>query len=247
MDASDMVCFNRAIRKLDNIYNKTPDLHSYDPIFANNTWEMIAKASEEKVANWLWKTDGSCTKDITLKTGETLTMEILGFNHDPLADGSGYAGLSIGMKELMAVQRRMGESGTSASFSNIELGNYLNNDLYNQLPDDLKSFIKTVRKNTCINGRGYLNVSEDVKIFLFSEIEVSNTRSYSGGNEGIQYQRFKDPYSRIKKLSNGAGIANKWWERSPADNTNHCCVGSNGYVNRENSENLAGVCFGFCI
>lgn len=246
MDASDMVCFNRTLNKLDNIYASIATLPEINPTFANNSWSTIAAWSEAGMASRVWKADGTCTKDITLTTGEILTLEILGFNHDAFADRSGYAGLTIGLKELMDNQRRINDIG-GIGFLSSEIGQWLNNDLYNTLPDDLKPFIKTVTKRTSLNGTNSLVLSEDVKIFLFSEIEVSNTRQYSARNEGTQYLRFKDPYSRIKKLSNGLGSANKWWERSPDDDTNYCCVGSNGYVTSESAANLAGICFGFCI
>ena len=88
-----------------------------------------------------------------------------------------------------------------------------------------------------------------MKLFLFSEIEIFGSTTYSKAGEGSQYSYFATAANRIKYLSNGSGSASWWWECSPvgSGSDGFCIVSSVGdaYIN---SASLAyGVCFGFCV
>ena len=56
-----------------------------DPVFGNNSWEVINLASTTNTIPSTWHVGD--IKDITLTTGETITMQIYGFNHDDLTSG----------------------------------------------------------------------------------------------------------------------------------------------------------------
>ena len=88
-----------------------------------------------------------------------------------------------------------------------------------------------------------------MKLFLFSEIEIFGSTTYSKAGEGSQYSYFATAANRIKYLSNGSGSANWWWERSPcgSDSTNFCYVNGNGDASGNGASNAYGVCFGFCV
>ena len=88
-----------------------------------------------------------------------------------------------------------------------------------------------------------------MKLFLFSEIEIFGSTTYSKAGEGSQYSYFATAANRIKYLSNGSGSANWWWGRSPygSDSANFCYVSGCGSASRNGAFIASGVCFGFCV
>ena len=216
------------------------------PTLANNTWAQIAAASEAGVAASTWSVGD--TKNITVG-GETLTVEIVGFNHDDLASG-GKAGITFGLKNLMANTRQMNSSNTNAGgFTGSDMYDWLQGTLLNSLPSDLRAVLKSVNKKTSAGNQSSTINTNAMKIFLFSEIEIFGSVTYSKSGEGSQYSRFATASSRIKYLSNGSGSASLWLERSPyGANSNHfCVVGGNGSANYSYADSSRGVCFGFCV
>ena len=88
-----------------------------------------------------------------------------------------------------------------------------------------------------------------MKLFLFSEIEIFGTTTYSASGEGAQYPYFATAGNRIKHLANGTGSAKWWWERSPcaSNSGGFCGVNSDGDAGYGSASNSSGVCFGFCV
>lgn len=216
------------------------------PTLANNTWAQIAAASEAGVAASTWSVGD--TKNITVG-GETLTVEIVGFNHDDLASG-GKAGITFGLKNLMANTRQMNSSNTNAGgFTGSDMYDWLQSTLLNSLPSDLRAVLKSVNKKTSAGSQSSTINTNAMKIFLFSEIEIFGSVTYSKSGEGSQYSRFATASSRIKYLSNGSGSAYGWWERSPNGGSSYsfCVVGSDGNANFSSASISWGVCFGFCV
>lgn len=74
-------------------WNLLPKPAQYDPVLNNNTWEQIAKASDEGIASTLWKVGDR--KEIVLNgTVGALTFEdyhtyayIIGFDHNAAVEG----------------------------------------------------------------------------------------------------------------------------------------------------------------
>lgn len=216
------------------------------PTLANNTWAQIAAASEAGVAASTWSVGD--TKNITVG-GETLTVEIVGFNHDDLASG-GKAGITFGLKNLMANTRQMNSSNTNAGgFTGSDMYDWLQGTLLNSLPSDLRAVLKSVNKKTSAGSQSSTINTNAMKIFLFSEIEIFGSVTYSKSGEGSQYSRFATASSRIKYLSNGSGSASLWWERSPCGYSSNgfCYVSSGGVASSDYAIYSGGVCFGFCV
>lgn len=219
----------------------------FKPVLANNTWAQIAKASAAGKASTLWPVGDE--KNITVGS-ETLTLVILGFNHDDKADGSGKAGITFGLKNLMAGTRAMNSSNTnSGGFTGSAMYTWLQGTLLNSLPSDLQAVLKSVNKKTSAGSQSSTINTNAMKIFLFSEIEIFGAVTYSKAGEGTQYPYFATASTRVKYLSNGAGSANKWWERSPyaSSSNGFCVVGSNGDASSNSASLSGGVCFGFCV
>ena len=218
----------------------------FNSVLSKNTWAQIAKASAAGKASQLWSVGD--TKDITVGS-ETLTLVIMGFNHDDLASG-GKAGITFGMKNLMATTRRMNASNTnSGGFTGSEMYSWLQNTLLPTLPSDLQAVLKSVNKKTSAGSQSSTINTNSMKLFLFSEIEIFGSTTYSKAGEGSQYSYFATAANRIKYLANGSGSAGWWWERSPygSDSGSFCVVNVSGGANSGYAYAAVGVCFGFCV
>ena len=216
--------------------------------FADATWAQIDAASTSGNIPSTWVVGSE--KDITLSTGEVLTLVIVGINHDDLADGSGKAGLTIGLKNLMAETRSMNSSNTNAgSFVGSAMYSWMIGTLMTQLPEDLQSVIKTVNKKSAEGGWSSTIRTDAIKMFLFAEIETFGLAQYSVEGEGEQYSYFTDVANRIKYLSNGSMAKKYWFLRSPIESgtTGFCSIGDDGYNHSSSASKSYGVCFGFCV
>lgn len=63
-----------------------PRKPSYDPVFANNSWEQIIAACQNNEVPDTWVADGSCYKDMLIG-GKNYRIDIIGKNHDTYASG----------------------------------------------------------------------------------------------------------------------------------------------------------------
>ena len=212
---------------------------------ANCSWDVISKVSKSgKASNYFSVGD---TKNITVN-GETLTMEIVGFNHDNLTAG-GKAGITFGMKHLMKEKRRMNSSKTSrGGWTGSELYYWLTTTCYNGLPADLRSIIRAVDKKTSAGGGSSTIKTNSMKIFLFSEKEVGLS-GISFAGEGEKYALFTNNSIRTKKMNNGSGSVYVWWLRSPSYifNDYFCSIDTGGQCGSSEADEPIGVCFGFCV
>ena len=221
--------------------------------FNNMSWVDIATVSEAGKAPEYFSVGDE--KELQIGS-ETYHVQILGFNHDDKSDGSGKAGITVGLKEIMTTTHAMNSASDEYEYgdniggwTDCEMRTYLQTNIYNILPDDVKSVIKTVDKISDIGNKDTvtLNITRD-NIFLFSTTEVGGNSFtfWDVDNQGTQYEFFTDNISRIKYLNN---VVTNWGLRSAStyDISFFCGINSNGnysysyaYVNR-------GVVFGFCI
>ena len=226
----------------------TEDAPAYSAILSENTWEQIAQACADRdpiLDSWLVGDE----KDEVIN-GETLTFVIVGKDHDDLADGSGKAPLTFGMKNLMAETRKMNSSNTnSGSFAGSAMYSWLSGTIYPNLPTELKDAIKAVNKKTSSGGASSSIRTDPMYLWLFAEIEVFGTTTYSYAGEGTQYPYFATAAERIKRLSNGLSAASYWWERSPHRDGSRGFgrVDTSGSAGGGEASDFRGICFGFCI
>lgn len=215
------------------------------------TWNEIESFGQSGLASLLFSVGD--TKDINV-SGETLTMEIVGFNQDQLSDGSGYAPYTFGAKYLMYRPRSMNETNTNAgSFVESDMYTYLQGTVLPNLPEEARSHIKTVNKKTGAGSQSSYVQTDAMQIFLFSVSEVAGSQNsgFAPSDEGSQYPIFSNDASRIKKTSNDQGRATYWWLRSPylGDSTSFCAVKYDGSIGWHGSASPPSysICFGFCI
>ena len=216
----------------------------------DNTWAQIAAASEKHIAKDIWQIGDEI--DIAL-SGETLTLVILGFEHDDLADGSGKAGITFGLKNLMKDKRAINSSHTF--YQNTTMHSWLNSTVYNGMPAELRNVIKSVNKtvlktvNMPPNGAPELTYGAiSTKVFLPAVYEASG---YGSSKEGNRYSYYATNSSLTKRLSNGSGSIAEWWTRSYFEGLNpsyywYCGAQESGMPAAAPSESK-GVSFNFCV
>lgn len=221
--------------------------------FEKASWSDIAALSESGSADKYFSVGDE--KTIELSTGEQVTLVILGFNHDDLTSG-GKAGMSIGMKNLLATTYKMNSSNTNAGgWDDSAMRTSTMATLLSQLPSDLQGVIKQVNKKATAGGASTSITTSADKLWLFAEVEVTGTTLAGYAGEGEQYEYWKTvkdgtvAADRIKYLSNGSGSADLWSLRSPgvSDSTSFRHISSTGSVNNISASYASGVSFGFCV
>ena len=230
-----------------------PTLLSTDFSFEKASWSDIAALSESGSADKYFSVGDE--KTISLTTGEQVTFVILGFDHDDLTSG-GKAGMTIGMKNLLATTYRMNATGTNAGgWDESEMRTSTMATLLSQLPSDLQGVIKQVNKKATAGSQSTSITTSADKLWLLAEVEVDGTTSAGYADEGEQYEYWKTvkdgtvAADRIKYLSNGSGSADGWWLRSPSVSRSNGfrCIASTGSVNNSSANSTRGVSFGFCV
>ena len=189
---------------------------------------------------------------------ESIVMQVFGFNHFPLADGSAFANCVFGMKGVMNATYKMNSANVNTGgWASSLMRTYLNETIFPELPYIWRAIIQEVQVMSSIGDtKATISTSID-KLFLFSQAEVGfNSSDVPYVNEvdasatNVTFTLFTDNNSRIKKYYNGTGSASYWWLRSPvsSSSSNFCSVISNGssYSNHGASTSN-GVAFGFCI
>ena len=230
-----------------------PTLLSTDFSFEKASWSDIAALSESGSADKYFSVGDE--KTISLTTGEQVTFVILGFDHDDLTSG-GKAGMTIGMKNLLATTYRMNATGTNAGgWDESEMRTSTMATLLSQLPSDLQGVIKQVNKKATAGSQSTSITKSADKLWLLAEVEVDGTTSAGYADEGEQYEYWKTvkdgtvAADRIKYLSNGSGSAHTWWLRSPnvSGSSTFRYIFSTGTVNNSTANSSRGVSFGFCV
>lgn len=214
---------------------------SYDPVFANNTWEQIIAACHNNEVPETWKVADQ--KPMTIN-GVDYQIDIIGKNHDDYSDGSGKAPLTFQLHDCYKLKKAMHTTTTnSKGWSRCDMRETSLPIILKQMPTDVQSGIREVNKLT---SESNTIVTTADKLFLLSEIEIFGSDANSGKGEGTQYDYYKAGNSKVK---NYIDSAIEWWERSPYnDNTRfYCCVNYKGASISRVANAVSGVAFAFCF
>ena len=175
-----------------------------------------------------------------LYTGEKVEAEIVGFNHDLLANRKGNARATF--RFTIDGKFEMNEDWTNiGGWGKSKMRNAYCKRLFKLLPIELQKAIKPVIKETTAGGASKELVETKDKLFLFSLAEtIGNDGWLSYVEEGRQYELFrKKGYS-----------FNKWsWLPSPnpSHTSNFRSVHSYGNSTNYGADGSYGVCFAFAI
>ena len=122
--------------------------------------------------------DAGTKFSMKLTNGETLEYRIIGIDHDDLADGSGKAGLTFFTTSTNISSRMNPDGKTIGGWEKSELRGKMNSgEIWNLMPSDFQSKVKSVRKLTNNVDSGIENKDAAVtattdKLFLLSYSEI---------------------------------------------------------------------------
>lgn len=216
---------------------------SYDPVFANNTWEQIIAACHNNAVPDTWKVADH--KPMTIG-GSDYLIDIIGKNHDTYTAG-GKAPLTFQLHDCYADTKQMNSSNTSKSgWTSCAMRQTHLPAILALMPIEVQNGIREVNKQTMSRSSIRPKTTAD-KLFLLSEIEIFGSVTYSYKGEGTQYDYYKADNNNKKKTRNGIEAA--WWERSPKniDSEKFCVVGLNGIADANFASEEMSVAFGFCF
>lgn len=217
---------------------------SYDPVFANNTWEQIIEACHNNAVPNTWKVADQ--KSMTI-SGTDYLIDIIGKNHDDYADGSGKAPLTFQLHDCYKIAKAMHSTSTNTvGWTQCSMRVEHLPIILEQMPADVQSGIREVNKISASSGRSHVLVTTKDSLFLLSEVEVFGSSINSNSGEGTQYDYYKAGNSTVKDFN---GSAYDWWERSPTAGSPkyYCNVKSTGSSINGSANAIRGVAFGFCF
>jgi hypothetical protein len=190
-------------------------------------------------------------------TDTVFVLMVADFNHFPLADGTGFAGVVFSMVGVMNQMSWMNPSHTTTGgWAASELRGKLNGGYYTAFPRRWQALIREVTVLSTI-GDNSAEVEGCVdRLFLLSNAEIGQNTgapySYEidGGAENKMMPAYPDLQSRYKKALNGEGDNNcKYWTRSPEFEDKTCFKYGPGQI--PSYGNFAGssfyVSFAFCM
>lgn len=218
---------------------------SFDPVFANNTWENIALACQTGAVPASWEVGDQKTMTIG---GTDYAIDIIGKDHDDYYDGSGKAPLTFQLHDCYGEQYAMNSSATNVgSWSSCAIRRIHLPSILKLMPYEVQVAIQEVKKLTSAGELSTnINPSPD-KLFLLSEVEVRGTTDDSFDGEGVQYDYYKSKSNAIKKLNSTAKL---WWLRSPyvGNGVNFCIINGSGNVSHLQSNYTdCYISFAFCF
>lgn len=179
-----------------------------------------------------------CTKRVTLTNGLEVGAQLVGIRHDELLDGTGKAGLTF-MFDAGIAERDAAAQPLSAGWADCELREWLDDDGLKLLPNELRAYIKDVKKisNNVGAARSASCLSElPATLWLPAMVELCGNQPpesftedfhyladiYNG--EGKEYQLFRElkvsPYTTNEMLvRQWKGKDACWWERTASPDT----------------------------
>lgn len=225
----------------------------YVPSFATDSWETIRDNVKNGKAEEYYKVGD--TKEINVEGYGELTVRIANMTTPSECLQEDFSQTACGfVVEFVNVLEERQFNGTPTNdygWPESVLQNYLNNEFYNKLPQDLRNVIINT-KTVSGSGSAYTsNYIGSYKIYLFSYHEIFE--EFIEYDSSYDYTRQLDFY----KLSNSSPIKSiyyannnySWWLRSAAkfDRSSFLCISYNGDINSLYANESTGVSPAFRI
>ena len=210
----------------------------------SDSWEKIIAAGED--GTYIDKYRVGDTKELNLGKYGTIEMELVAFNADELADGSGKAHMTWIAKNSLDQARIMDGTGTcKGGWPATQMRDWLQEIILPQFPDTVRTNIKEVKKYSY----SYFDegtVSSSDKIWIPSRREVFGSYN-SNEDAGPAYlAAFRDEASKLKPYFSSMST---WWLRSASDEQGYFFYGvdENGKLLEADPSKVYGVVVGFCF
>lgn len=214
-------------------------------------WSAIAASA----ANGTYKTKYSIgdTKSVDLGSEGVHLMQLVAFDADDKANGSGKAPMTWVMRDILPTTHRMNPAkvdgqegtGTLGGYDKSEMKSYLTETILPLFPADVRNNIVPVTKHQKAFDASGTTFQESTTetLWIPGDKEIFNRTTYD--TDGYAYSDvFNDSTSRKKKRNGSFSI---WWLRSALSTTSFRSVYSDGNYNNYPASNANGVCPGFCF
>lgn len=171
-----------------------------------------------------WEELAQKIKDNTsgLKVGDIITEKTLdGEEMDLVVVDMGPGWARFESKDCLPVEAAYNQNNRNAGgFADSDVKHYLNEEVFNNLPEDLRNVIAEVERKQ-ENGKSSL-----CRLFLPTESELFGDCCYSEDGTYSQIEYYKDRRNRIKCNRKG-GSPDWYWTASVRCGTSTNCVGVN--------------------
>ena len=212
-----------------------------EPETITDSWETIL-ANENPSSTY----SIGDTKYLDLGTEGNVLMEIVAFDTDDKADGSGKAKITWISKGLLNTKRIMNSPATTTGgWENSRMRTHLRETIKPLIPETVRNAIVPVTKiqSTYVDGAKVVNgqtTTDDVWIPSHHEV-LSTSSSYE--STGPAYIKFSANTDRTKKHS---GSVTDWWLRSVSSGAKWANIDYSGTIKTNNANLAYGVALGFC-
>ena len=213
----------------------------------SDSWEEIIAAGED--GTYIDKYQVGDTKELDLGEEGLIKMELVAFDADELADGSGTAHMTWIAKDLLNSEHTMNSDDTvEGGWPESDMRAWLQDSILPLFPDEVRSNIKEVKKysyySNSYSDQG--TVASSDMIWIPSHREIYGPEKFYFEDAGPEYLKVSpNDVSRIKRR---AGKPAWWWLRSVYYNYGYfSSVYYNGPEQLSGYTDGNGVAVGFCI
>lgn len=199
----------------------------------NSTWAEIKAAVENGTVRDLLHSRDQIP--VTLKTGEEVIFDVA-------YDETGK--LFFAMHDCMDEEHVMNERWTNAGgWPACDMRRYLNNTVFDLLPDDLQEVISVTTIKQVIDGE---TVTCEDKLFLLSRTQVFGKGRWTEKEpDDTQLDIFLTERDRVKLCGDHGTWF--WWLRSAYGYNGFNNVSTSGIGDSNDADYSYGVALGFCI
>ena len=223
---------------------------AYDARFSTTTdsWQTIA-------TNKNYATDYTVgtKKAIDGGTFGPIMMQLVAFNQDDKADGSGKARMTWISRDLIA-RHVMNKSGTTTrngkygetGWAGSEMREWLIDDVLPQIDSDVSGYFVPVTKTQSIYADNAVQINGQTttdSIWIPSVHEIFGTETYE--SQGPIYTGWFNSSSRVIKIANTT--SGTWWLRSASSSNSFRFINTNGNADGSSASNALWMAFGFCL
>jgi hypothetical protein len=181
-------------------------------------------------------------------------VEIIGHSHDDLADDSGKAQLTFFCVDLPQILHRMNEdSSNEGGYETSEMRAFINGELFNALPDELKAIINPVYKvsDGGSSNKTLVTTTDNCWLASYDEVGLTSSSNNLTGQGELYSSIFSSNKNSRKKYITDDTAAGGWWLRtsyySANSNSMFWRVTNSGGSYSDIAFNSFYVAFGFCI
>lgn len=192
---------------------------------------------------------------VSLSDGTVVAdVEIIDHDHDNLSDNSGKAPLTFFCVDLPQIMRSMNESSDNTEgWETSGMRTFVNGDLFNALPSELKTIIGSVYKisDGGINNKTLVTTTDKCWIASYDEVGFINGMDNLSGQGELYSSIFSSNNATRKKYITDTTYTGGWWLRSSRYTTSGSTmfwrVQMSGAPYGDIQTGLFYVAFGFCI